>query len=86
MFNSSRSSCDLPLLPREQNLESIELFKALVPDSEALTQLSATAEYLLNQAALYESVILLEARASSEIEQVVTATIAAAVRVNLIVD
>lgn len=34
--------------------------------------MSATAQHLPNQAALYESVILLEAKASSEIEQVYT--------------
>ena len=72
MYNPEKPYYDLPLLPPEQKLESIELFKALVPASTALAQLSATAEHLPNQAALYESVILLEAKASSEIEQVVT--------------
>ncbi|MFC1868314.1 Fic family protein [Thermodesulfobacteriota bacterium] len=72
MFNPKKPYYDLPLLPPEQKLESIELFKALVPASEALAQLSATAEHLPNQAALYESVILLEAKASSAIEHVVT--------------
>lgn len=72
MFNPKKPYYDLPLLPPEQKLESIELFKALVPASEALAKLSATAEHLPNQAALYESVILLEAKASSEIEHIVT--------------
>ncbi len=62
----------MPLLPPDQTLESVALFKALVPASEALAKLSATAEHLPNQAALHQSVILLEAKASSEIEQVVT--------------
>lgn len=72
MFKPDKPYYDLPLLPPEQTLESIDLYKALVPASEALAKLSATAEHLPNQAALYESVILLEAKASSEIEQVVT--------------
>ena len=72
MFDPEKPYDDLPLLPPKQNLESIELYKALIPASEALARLSATAAHLPNQAALYESVILLEAKASSEIEQVVT--------------
>jgi cell filamentation protein, protein adenylyltransferase len=72
MFDPEKPYYDLPLLPPKQKLESIELFKALIPASEALAKLSATAEHLPNQSALYESVILLEAKASSEIEQVVT--------------
>ena len=72
MFKPDKPYYDLPLLPPEQKLESIDLFKDLVPASEVLAKLSATAEHLPNQAALYESVILLEAKASSEIEQVVT--------------
>ncbi len=72
MFDPEKPYYDLPLLPPVQTLESIALFKELVPASEALAKLSATAEHLPNQSALYESVILLEAKASSEIEQVVT--------------
>ncbi len=72
MFDPKRPYYDLPLLPPRQTLESIELLKALLPAAEKLAELSATAEHLPNQAALYQSVILLEAKASSEIEQVVT--------------
>jgi Fic family protein len=72
MFDPKKPYYDLPTLPPKQTLESVELLKALVPASEALAKLSATAEHLPNQAALYQSVILLEAKASSEIEQIVT--------------
>jgi len=72
MYNPDKPFDDLPLLPPAQALESIELYKVLVPASEALAKLSTIAEHLPNQAALYESVILLEAKASSEIEQVIT--------------
>jgi len=72
MFAPEKPYYDLPLLPPVQALESIALFKALVPASEALAKLSATSEHLPNQSALYESVILLEAKASSEIEHVIT--------------
>ncbi len=72
MFDQKKPYYDLPLLPPKQSLESIDLLKALVPASAALATLSATAEHLPNQAALYQSVFLLEAKASSEIEQIVT--------------
>jgi len=72
MLDPKKPYYDLPLLPPSQVLESIELYKALLPASESLAKLSATAEHLPNQAALYQSVILLEAKASSEIEQIVT--------------
>ncbi|MDX1775276.1 MAG: Fic family protein, partial [Desulfobulbales bacterium] len=62
MFNPEKPYYDLPPLPPKQTLESVELYKALVPASEALTKLSVTAEHLPNQAALYQSVILLEAK------------------------
>ncbi len=72
MYNPKQPYYDLPLLPPSQEIESIDLFKVLINASEALARLSTIAEHLPNQAALYESVILLEAKASSEIEQVVT--------------
>ncbi len=72
MFDPEKPYYDLPPLPPSQDVESLELLKALVPASEALARLSATAQLLPNQAALYQSVILLEAKASSEIEQIVT--------------
>ena len=72
MYDPKKPYYDLPLLPPFQALESIELYKVLVSASEALAKLSTIAEHLPNQAALYESVILLEAKASSELEQVVT--------------
>ena len=72
MFDPTKPFYDLPTLPPKQSLETIEIYKALLPASEALARLSAAAQHLPNQSALYESVILLEAKASSEIESVVT--------------
>jgi Fic family protein len=72
MFDPLKPYYDLPKLPPKQSLETLEIYKALLPASEALARLSATAQHLPNQAALYESVVLLEAKASSEIELVVT--------------
>lgn len=72
MFDPTKPYYDLPRLPPANSIESLELFKSLVPASEALAKLSATAEHLPNEAALYQSVILLEAKASSEIEAIVT--------------
>ena len=72
MFDPKKPYDDLPTLPPHNPIESMALYKKLVPASEALAKLSATAEHLPNEAALYQSVILLEAKASSEIEQIVT--------------
>jgi len=71
-FDRLKPYYGLPKLPPSQSLDSLGVFKALVPAAEALAELSATAEHLPNQAALYQSVILLEAKASSEIEQIIT--------------
>ncbi len=62
----------LPELPPAQSFDSVELLTALVGAAETLAKLSGIAEHLPNQAALFQSVILLEAKASSEIEQVIT--------------
>jgi len=72
MFNPHKPFYTLPTLPPQQSLETIDLYKALVPASESLAKLSATAQSLPNPAVLYRSVALLEAKASSEIEQVIT--------------
>jgi len=72
MYDPQKPYYNLPKLPPAQSLESIALFKALIPASEALAKLSATAEHLPNEAALYQSVILLEAKASSAIEHIIT--------------
>jgi len=72
MYDPTKPFYDLPTLPPKQSLETIEIYKALLPASEALARLFAAAQHLPNQSALYESVILLEAKASSEIESVVT--------------
>ena len=72
MFDPLKPYYQLPMLPPSQSLDSVELLTVLVGAAEALAKLSATAEHLPNQAALFQSVILLEAKASSEIEQVIT--------------
>ncbi len=72
MFDPIKPYYQLPKLPPSQSLDSVELLTVLVRAAEALAKLSATAEHLPNQAALFQSVILLEAKASSEIERVIT--------------
>ncbi len=72
MFDPTKPYYGLPLLPPTQSLESMELLRSLVDAAASLMKLSVTAENLPNQTALYRSVILLEAKASSEIEQIVT--------------
>ncbi len=72
MLDPKKPYYDLPKLPPGSSIESLELYKELLPASEAVAKLSAIVEHLPNQKALYQSVILLEAKASSELEQIIT--------------
>ena len=65
---------DLPKLSRVSKLQSLEVYKALLPAARSLAELSMTTETLPNPNVLPASVGLLEARASSEIENVITTT------------
>ncbi len=63
---------DLPSLPPEMELESKPVLKACVGARTALAELKQAAELLPNPGVLITSVPLLEAQASSEIENIVT--------------
>lgn len=64
---------DLPLLPpRRENIETIKILRQLVTASVALAELKGLANTLPNPNILLNAVILKEAAASSEIENVVT--------------
>lgn len=62
----------LPLLPPEVDLESKAILKACIEARAALAELKQAAELIPNQGVLINTLPLLEARASSEIENIVT--------------
>ena len=63
---------DLPLLPPDTVLESAAVLKAAIAANRTLAELKGKAEVIPNQSILINSIILQEARASSEIENVIT--------------
>lgn len=66
---------DLPLLPPSQEVtESVDVLKACIPARAALSELKQAGELLPNQELLINLLPLLEAKASSEIENIVTTT------------
>lgn len=65
---------DLPPLPPMEDLESVAILKACIPARVALAELTKAAELLPNQGLLINLLPLLEAKDSSEIENIVTTT------------
>ena len=65
---------ELPKLPPASDLETKAILKQCIPARAALAELKQAAELIPNQGMLINTVPLLEARASSEIENVVTTT------------
>lgn len=63
---------DLPLLPPSTDLETRDLLKACIEAHKALASLRRATEHLPNPAVLINTIPLLEAQASSEIENIVT--------------
>lgn len=63
---------ELPLLPPAAELETRDLLKACIEAHKALASLRRATEHLPNPAVLINTIPLLEAQASSEIENIVT--------------
>ena len=63
---------DLPLLPPKGEIETKETLKKAISAGRALAELKGLGETIPNQAILLNSIILQEAKASSEIENIVT--------------
>jgi Fic family protein len=72
MFDRNRPFNDLPPLPPTAELESKAILKKAITASRALAELKGMAERMPNQAMLIDSLVLQEARASSEIENILT--------------
>ncbi|MBA3896244.1 MAG: Fic family protein [Sphingomonadaceae bacterium] len=71
-FDAARPYNDLPTLPPAPALESRAVLKACIGARAALAELKALGDLIPDQAILINSIPLLEARASSEIENIVT--------------
>lgn len=73
-FHPSRPYNDLPPLPPAAELESRAVLKACISARAAVAELKAAGRLIPNQGVLINSIPLLEAQASSEIENIVTTT------------
>lgn len=65
---------NLPKLPPQQDIESKKILKKCIEARASLAELRKAAEMLPNQSVLINTLPLLEAQASSEIENIVTTT------------
>ena len=72
MFARNVPFNDLPPLPPTKAVETPPVLKKAIAASRALAELKGMAERMPNQAMLIDSLVLQEARASSEIENILT--------------
>lgn len=73
-FDPSRPYLDLPALPPFVELETRAVLKACIAARAAVAELKAAGRLIPNQGVLINTIPLLEAQASSEIENIVTTT------------
>jgi len=73
-FDPGKPYNDLPRLPPAVDIESRPLLKACIEARAALAELKSVGALIPNQAVLINTIPLLEAQASSEIENIVTTT------------
>lgn len=73
-FDPSKPYNDLPPVPPHVDIETRAVLKACIEARVALAELKQAGELIPNQAVLINSIPLLEAQASSEIENIVTTT------------
>jgi Fic family protein len=71
-FDPAHPHNDLPLLPPLADIETRAVLKACIEARAALAELKQTVNLIPNQAVLINTIPLLEAQSSSEIENVVT--------------
>jgi Fic family protein len=72
MYNPNLPYNDLPGLPPAVEVETAAVLKKAIAASRAMAELKGMAERMPNQAMLIDSLVLQEARASSEIENILT--------------
>jgi len=73
-FRPDRPYNDLPALPPSADVETKAVLKACIAARAAVAELKVSGELIPNQSVLINSIPLLEAQASSEIENIVTTT------------
>ena len=73
-FDPSRPFNDLPDLPPTSETETKAVLRSCITARAALAELRASGNLIPNQAMLINSIPLLEAQASSEIENIITST------------
>ena len=73
-WNAAQPWNDLPRLPPQADLETKTVLKQCITARAALGELKQAAELIPNQAMLINTIPLLEARSSCEIENIVTST------------
>jgi Fic family protein len=71
-FDRNKPFNDLPLLPPKAELETRPVLKRVISAGRALAELKGVGETIPNQALLLDSIVLQEAKASSEIENIIT--------------
>ena len=71
-FNSNEPYNDLPLLPPNVNAETTEVLRKTITASRALAQLNGAITNLPNPSLFLDTIHLQEAKASSEIENIIT--------------
>lgn len=72
MFDRATPYNSLPALPPARDIETAPVLKKAISASRAMAELKGMAERMPNQAMLIDSLVLQEARASSEIENILT--------------
>lgn len=72
MFNPNRPYNELPLLPPKADIETKAILKACVSARAAITELRLAGELIPDQTVLINAIPILEAKDSSEIENIVT--------------
>jgi len=71
-FDPNKPYNDLPLLPPKLDIETKPVLKKSISANKALAELKGLGQTIPNQAILLNSMLLQEAKASSEIENIVT--------------
>src|SRR4051812_29280054 len=74
VFDPVKPYSDLPGLPPTVDLESRAVLRACINARAAVAELKAAGRLIPNQGVLINTIPLLEAQASSEIENIVTTT------------
>ena len=73
-FDRNKPYNVLPELPPEANIETKAILKRCINAGRALAELKTAGELIPNQAVFINTIPILEANASSEIENIVTTT------------